>query len=117
MTEEKQYYWVDIESGVRFPCTKEYHDSMTKLWESVKPEFRPSVKIKHMVLYGTKGEDKNFTHDQFIAGINPISGEDSKVQWIPMPLEDVPDSVDSMKQIYEATGVPPKYTTKNGGKP
>ena len=59
---------------------------------------------------GTSGEN-NFLMDKFI---NPIS-ESSKVQWIPMSIEYAPEF--NYEKLVEASGVPPKYITKNGGKP
>ena len=45
VNEEKQYYWTDLESGVRFPCTKEFHDSMMAIWNATIPKFAPSKKM------------------------------------------------------------------------
>ena len=45
--EEKQYSWVDLESGVRYPCSKEHYEGMLKLWESCKPK---NIKLKNPVI-------------------------------------------------------------------
>ena len=52
---EKQYYWTDIESGVTFPCSKEYYETMIDIWEAARPKFKPIVLIPPIIT-GTKGE-------------------------------------------------------------
>jgi len=89
MEEQKQYYWVDLESGVRFPCTKEYYDGMKKIWNEAIPKrvLSPGV----MVITGTPSGKNHFTKEfyemdekahwksPFIAGIDPITSDKSSV--------------------------------------
>lgn len=57
MTNKKQYYWIDFESGVRYPCTKEYYDAKMKNLEDAKPKFDKNIKFKIPIIYGTGGEN------------------------------------------------------------
>jgi len=56
---DEKYYWTDLESGVTFECSKEYHDSMTKMindiWEAAKPKIKPEF-IGQIIITGTGGE-------------------------------------------------------------
>ena len=52
---ENKYYWVDIESGIKFECSKEYYESMMKNWNDAIPKFN-EIKFKIPIIYGTGGE-------------------------------------------------------------
>ena len=55
--EKKQYYWTDIESGVTFPCSKEYYDTMKATWIAAKPKLTKDYKkFGTMIITGTGGE-------------------------------------------------------------
>jgi len=85
--ENNQHYWVDIESGVRFPCSKEYYDTMKKIWEDVKPKFKRPIEGKQLIIGSTNGES-SWTTDIFFSGIDPISeGSGSSMGFIPLKAE------------------------------
>lgn len=110
--EDKQYYWVDIESGVRFPCTKKYHDSMKKIWEDCKPKFTPSKKMTQIIIGTTAGEN-HFYKDMYIAGCDPITSDKSSIGFIPLKAEwaDKPNP-SVFQKLCMMSGVPEKYFKK-----
>lgn len=84
---DKQHYWVDIESGVRFPCSKEYYDTMKKIWEDVKPKFKRPIEGRQLIIGTTAGEN-HFLKDMYMSGIDPISeGSGSSMGFIPLKAE------------------------------
>lgn len=52
---EKDYNWVDFESGVKYPCTKKYYDDMMKNFKDAVPKFDKDIKFKIPIIYGTNG--------------------------------------------------------------
>ena len=80
MSEEKQHYWVDLESGVRYPCSKEYYEGMKRIWNSVRPKLTlPPDKRSVMVITGTTSGENHFLKDIYTAGIDPVSSDKSSV--------------------------------------
>ncbi len=62
---ENKYYWVDIESGIRFECSKEFRDSMLSMWEEAKPKLTDKS-FGIVMLTGTGGEiNKNDSNELF----------------------------------------------------
>ena len=59
MEENRQYTWVDLESGVRYPCTKEHQEEQKRIWEMCKPKFIKGFSTP--IIFGTGGEQVNFT--------------------------------------------------------
>ena len=79
MEEENQYYWTDIESGVRFPCSKEYYEGMKRAWEECKPKLTSNSRnIGSVIITGTKGD---IDYDKYIQGTDPIS-DDGKSMFV-----------------------------------
>lgn len=111
MENEKQYYWVDLESGVRYPCTKEYHDSMMKAWkEAYPPNLPPLSTSLTPIITGTPSGKNNF--DKYIAGCDPYTADDdpSKISIIPLKAEckeyRQPTEEELLKHMSDACGVP-----------
>ena len=65
MKENEKYYWTDIESGITFECSKEYRETMLKIWESVKPKIQ-NKNFGNLIITGTGGEiDRNEDKNTF----------------------------------------------------
>lgn len=90
MKEENKYYWTDIEIGEIFECTKEYRDSILKLWEDAKPSNIPP--LGQIILYGTgEGDTEPSFKDSYLCSCDPCT-EDSKdwrVHIEPLPKADI----------------------------
>jgi hypothetical protein len=111
--EDKQYYWTDLESGVRYPCTKGHYDSMKKLWRDAMPKFVPSPKMTKLV-FGTHTGENNWIKDVFISGVDFAKGESkSSIYFIPLKAEwkEKPDP-SIFQKIFSAVCVPAKYFKK-----
>lgn len=54
MESQKQYSWVDPESGERFLCSKEYYESMFKNFSDATPKLSNKFELKP-IIYGTSG--------------------------------------------------------------
>ncbi len=54
--EEREYYWVDIESGVRFKCSKEFYETMRATWIAATPAKLCNKKFGSMMIFGTGGK-------------------------------------------------------------
>ncbi len=75
---EEIYYLCDIESGIKYEVTKEqydsYHETMNRIWESIKPSV--NKEIGKVIIIGTGGEFKNSRfEDLFYSKITSKSDE------------------------------------------
>lgn len=74
---DKQYYWIDIESGQKFECSKEYYENQLKQFNDIIPKFNGEFQGTVMMM-GTGGEQlypKTFEEAFKNTNIKPITDE------------------------------------------